>query len=393
MRILFVFIQFLPNVGGTELPMYYYAKELVRRGHHVMVFTANAVRLKPSNLKEKESIDGILVRRFRFFPIPFYNLFFFAPSLISYLLSVKVDVIHVFSWIPSFFILVPCFIAKIRKIPLVLYPQCYPERFGYYPSIVKRVIGIFMDRTIGPRIMKRANYVIALTNREAEFYEKNKVKNVEIIREPIFLKAHPQRREILKFKKKYGIHENDIVLLSVGRIVEYKGIHTLIKSLPEVLKYIHNVKLLMVGEDWGFLSECVKLSNELNCERNVIFTGLVNDEELSCAYEVADVVVVPSFFEGYGRVVLEAWVHRKPVIVTNTVGLAELVSGRGGRVVRTGDSNNLAYAIVELVSDLDLAKSLGKSGHQLLQKEFTWEAAVTRLENIYNLLNEHRAIS
>jgi len=385
MKTLFVYMQFLPNIGGTELPMYYYAKELTKRGHQVTVFTANAARLKPSDLKEREWIDGILVRRFRFFPIPFYNLFFFAPSLISNLFSVETDIVHVFSWIPSFFVLLPCFIAKIRKIPLVLYPQCFPQRFRYYPSIFKRFAGIFMDRIIGPRIMKRADHVIALTNREAEFYKKNGVKNVEVIREPIFLNAS-QKMKQLEFKRKHDIHEDDVVLLSVGRLAKYKGIHILIKSLPKVLKYIPNIKLLVIGEDWGFFSECVKLTKRFNCERNVIFTGRVSDEELSCAYEIADFVVMPSFFEGMGRVVFEAWAHSKPVIVTNSVGLGELVASRGGIVVRTGDSTDLANAIIKLASDFDLVKSLGKNGHKLLLEQITWEVAVTRLENIYSSL-------
>jgi len=388
MKILFVYPQFLPNIGGTELPMYYYAKELVKKGHQVMIFTTNAVKFKPSSLKEMETIDGILVRRFNFFPIPFYNLFFFAPSLSFNLFSVTADAMHIFSWIPSFFVFVSCLIAKVRKIPLVLYPQCHPERSWYYSRVVKRVVGIFMDRMVGPHVFKRASFIIALTVKEAEFYKKNGVKHVEIIREPIHLSAPPQREKMVKFRERYGIHEKDVVLLSVGRIVKYKGTDILIKSLPAVLKCVPNAKLLVVGEDWGFLSECVKLSNELHCKRNVIFSGLVNDEEVSCAYEIADIVVVPSFFEGYGRVVLEAWAHRKPVIVTNTVGLAELVSGRGGIVVRTGDPNNLARAIVKLSNDHDLAKFLGKNGYQLLKEEFMWEVAATKLENIYSLLNK-----
>lgn len=377
----------MPNVGGTELPMYYYAKELVKKGHEVTIFAANAIKFKPSNLRENEVMDGILVRRFRFFSLPFYDQFFFSPSLLPALLSIKTDVVHIFSWLPSFYVLLPFLFAKLRKTPLVLYPQCYPERCKNYPSATKRLVGTFMDRILGPRVFKRASFIIALTKREADFYKKCGVNNVEIVREPIFLTAPPPKDEISRFSEKHGICDDDVVLLSVGRIVKYKGIDTLIKSLPILLKYNPRTKLLVVGEDSGFLSQCIKLVGQLNCKRNVIFTGLISDEELSCAYEVANVVIVPSFFEGYGRVVLEAWVHQRPVIVTESVGLAELVSSDGGIVVKTGDSDQLAYAALKLINDPKLAERMGKKGFQKLRKEFTWKVGAESLERIYYSLS------
>jgi glycosyltransferase involved in cell wall biosynthesis len=384
MKILFVFTQFLPNMGGTELAMYYYAKELIKRGHEVTIFTANSVKLNPANLNEKEIIDGIIVRRFKFIPFPIYNQFFFSPALISALLSLEVDIIQIFSWIPSFFILTPFFIAKVRKIPVIFYPQCNPNRYHFYHSLVKRIFGLFMDKMLGPRILKKADYIIALTDTEARFYKRRGITNVEVIREPFQSIYYPSESELAKFKERYNIGKEDKVLLAVCRIVKYKGIHILIKSLSTLLKSIPNVRLLVVGEDYGFMSYCKKLAKELNCEKNISFTGRISDKELSCAYEIADVVVVPSFFESYGRVVTEAWAHHKPVIVTNMVGLAELVSKtRAGIIVKPNDPYSLTYALMNLLEDEMLAKIMGETGYQLLRKEITLDIAMAKLEKVY----------
>jgi len=108
--------------------MYHYAKELIRRGHYVTVFTANAMNFKPSKLKEEENINGIVVKRFRIWPLPFFSNSFFSPSMISALIRVNADVIHVFSIMSVFFTIIPCLIAKIRRVPLIMYPQYLPSR-------------------------------------------------------------------------------------------------------------------------------------------------------------------------------------------------------------------------------------------------------------------------
>jgi glycosyltransferase involved in cell wall biosynthesis len=371
-------------MGGTELPMYYYAKELIKRGHEVTIFTANSVGLKPANLNEKEIIDGIIVRRFKFIPFPIYNQFFFSPALISALLSLEVDIIQIFSWIPSFFVLISFFIAKMRKIPVIFYPQCNPNRYRFYPSLVKRIFGLFMDKMLGPWILKKADYIVALTDAEARFYKGRGITNVEVIREPVQSIYYPSESELAKFKERYNIGKKDKVLLAVCRIVKYKGVHILIKSLSTLLKSIPNVRLLVVGEDYGFMSYCKKLAKELNCEKNISFTGRISDKELSCAYEIADVVVVPSFFEGYGRVVTEAWAHHKPVIVTNMVGLAELVSKTtAGVIVKPNDPCSLTYALMNLLEDEMLTKIMGETGYQLLRKEITLNIAMAKLEKVY----------
>lgn len=389
MIIFFVYPLFIPNIGGTEVPMYQLASELNKRGRKVIVFTTNAYGLKPSTLKEFENVGGVIIKRFRYYPMKFYNMFFFSPQFaLTFFKEVKVaDIIYIFSWQPSFFIITSYLIAKIRKVPIVFYPQCNPYRSHYYPTITKRMIGLFLDKVIGPYVFKSVDHVIALTKEELEFYRKKGVKRVTLFREPIFV-IDAMSNDILMFKEKFKLHNVRYVLLTVCRLTKHKGLETLIACLPKILESFHDLKLLIVGEDWGALHNCVMLARKLHCDQNIIFTGRLDDKELACAYEVADIVILPSYFEAYGRIVVEAFSHHKPVIVTSMVGLAEVVRRGCGFVVKPGDINELSKAIITLLEKPKVRKSMGEIGYTIFKNEFALDFAVSKLECIHQSISK-----
>jgi glycosyltransferase involved in cell wall biosynthesis len=231
-----------------------------------------------------------------------------------------------------------------------------------------------------------ADYVIALTKAEAYYYKRNGLKKIQVIPEAVstLKPCHPS--ELHKFRSKYGINENDKVLLMVSRIVWYKGINFAIKTLPFLLEKFCNIKLLVVGPDGGNKDRCIEFAKKLGCETNVIFTGEISDKELDCAFEMADVVLVLSIFEAYGRVVLEAWAHKKPVIVTKSVGSAELLSKERGFVIDYGDYLALAKSIIELLTNTALASRMAANGYNFVESEFKWKRSVEKMLNLYNKL-------
>jgi len=390
MRIIFVFPYFLPNVGGTELPMFFYARELVKRGHHVTVYAANALRGKPATLPAIEVIEGINVERFNYFSslnVSINRNFFFAPSLVPKLLSAKADIVMVFSLLPSFFLIVPCFIAKFRRILLVLYPQFNPYR-SLFRNFLIRLFDTFFIRKLGISLLRMADHVVVLTKAEADFCKNHSIKNVAVVYEGI-TRTKVSKIDILRFKEKYGIKNSTKILLAVGRIQDYKGFDFLIKSMPIVLRLFKNTKLLIIGRDWGYLSKCKEIAIQLKCDKNVEFLGSVDDLELNCAYESADIVVVPSAFEIQSRVVLEALFHKKPLVTTTSVGPHELIL-RSGFQVTYGDAGALARAIINLLKNTDIAKRMGTDGYDQV-KDFTWENGAHKIEEIFGTLmrNQH----
>lgn len=385
MKILFIFFHFYPNIGGTEIVIWEYAKELVKRGHEVTICTANALKFKPANLPAEEMIDGILVKRFKIFP-QIYQYLFFSPQILKYLMKVEPDIIQVFSILPSFMLLSPCIIAKIRNIPLILYPQFLYHRFYYHPNTIKKIFGVLFDRIIGRNIIRLGDGIICLTKREAQQINKNKSI---IIYEPT-IRTYNDKEEffvhktidlLLEFKIKYDIKDN-VIILAIGRIEMKKGIHNLIQSFPTILQKSPNAKLLIIGEDGGYLSNCISLAKKLRCENSIIFTGRVDDKDVESAYAICTMAIMPSYYEMLGRTALEAWVYKKPVIVTKECGIAELVALDCGIVIKDNDPNSIASAIIKIIDNPDRATQMGEKGYELV-KTLTLENIVTKIEDFY----------
>lgn len=381
MKIAFVYFLFWPNIGGTEISMYFYAKELAKRGHKVTVFTANSIGFARARLPTVEVKDGILVKRFSFVPLPLRYVFF-SGSFVRELMRDSTDVVFVFSLLPSFFTNVACMVARLRKIPLVLYPQFHPDRFSWHPELLKRAIGVFFDRWFAKSILRTADHIVTLTNGERQLYQKWGMPPSTTIYELIPKRKTSSAFQIANFKKKHALNDEDRILLFVGRLERRKGVDTLIEALPVVSKVFPSLKLLVVGDDLGFLSRYKEVAAQLNLDTNVIFAGRLDEEDLSAAYAVSDMVIVPSFFEAYGRTVGDAWTFAKPVIATRGVALKELIEEGGGLLFDYGDREALAKNITRLLSDRVLAEHLGNVGHKLLDKLADPEKCAEQLENI-----------
>ena len=381
LKILYVYFLFYPNVGGTEIPMYYYAKELASRGHHIIVFTANTVKFTRANLNTSDYVSGIHINRFSFIPFPL-KYFFFAPSMMYELLNVDIDIIKVYSMLPSFFVILPIIISKLRKIPLVLYPQYHPLRSSLYKKKEQKILGLFFDRVVSKFLLKFSDCIIALSRQEAKYYTKMGLKNVHLVYEGISLPSRNSENNMNDFSHKYGLTQTDKVVLLVGRIEERKGFHLIINILPSLLKKYPDIKLMIVGEDFGYKRYCVNLIRSINCFEHVIFTGRISSEELSCAYERSDIVVIPSLFEAYGRVVVEAWSYQKPVIVSRMVPLHTVVNDIDGGLVYSNGSFSLEQAILKLLANTRLHERYGKNGYNFIQK-LSWNKRALKLESIY----------
>lgn len=266
---------------------------------------------------------------------------------------------------------------------MVLYPQLNPLRSWFDERTRVRILGRFADNVIGKYVIRRASFVVALTETEAEFCKQHGVENVRVVREPIRIRPRPDHEQSYLSSRLVGSR----VILFVGRIERYKGLQLLVRALATLNGRFPDLKLVVAGRDCGYLRQCLKLAEELHCRDSVLPLGSITDAELDRLYDISEIVVVPSYYEGYSRVVLEGWAHGKPVIVTKGVGAAELVKKGGGIVVPIGSAGDLADAINTLIIDTDLASDLGKRGRQLLSA-ITLENAVAELDDICNSLVE-----
>ena len=152
-----------------------------------------------------------------------------------------------------------------------------------------------------------------------------------------------------RIREKYGINNNDPVLLYVGRISPHKGIDLLIKSFNLVLEKKPNAKLLVVGKQTfgSYTEELKELANEINPE-SIIFTGFVSDDELPYYYAACDVYTTASLWEGFDIPIAEANACGKPAVAFDLCSHPEVIEK--GELVKPKDIEGFAKAILKILS-------------------------------------------
>ena len=176
------------------------------------------------------------------------------------------------------------------------------------------------------------------------------------------------------------------MLLSVSRLApseNYKNIRSVIESLPAVLAHVPDTFYVVVGE--GTERKTFEgLARDMGLADKVFLPGCVSDELLHSYYESCDLFVLPSVKEGFGIVFLEAMYHRKPCIGARAGGVPEVVSdGATGLLVNPSElATQLPEAIMRLLKDPVLRRTLGANGRAHLDANFSFGRFRDRLEDI-----------
>ncbi|EFS19776.1 glycosyltransferase family 4 protein [Staphylococcus hominis] len=182
-----------------------------------------------------------------------------------------------------------------------------------------------------------------------------------------------------ELKEKLADH---FVIGYVGRIVKDKGIHEIIEAFKIIQKNYNKVKLLIVGpieKDDSISEEDYQyLQNNLN----IIMTGHVNDTVNY--YNHMDVLVFPTYREGFGNVSIEAQAVEVPVIVNNVTGAKDtLINHVTGYLVEKGNYNQIAQKLEFLINNPAIRKQLGINGRENVKSKFRNEIIWKHLETIY----------
>jgi phosphatidylinositol alpha-1,6-mannosyltransferase len=175
------------------------------------------------------------------------------------------------------------------------------------------------------------------------------------------------------------------VILSVARMNKgdrYKGIDTVIESLPLIVRQAGPVEYRIVGEG-DDLPRLRALASELGVSSYVKFIGGVSEAELHDEYRRCSVFVMPSHKEGFGIVFLEAMAYGKPIVGGAQGGTPSVVKdGETGLLVDFGDVAGIANSITRLLGDETLRERYGRAGHRRLVNEFTFDRFEQNLGNL-----------
>jgi glycosyltransferase involved in cell wall biosynthesis len=184
-----------------------------------------------------------------------------------------------------------------------------------------------------------------------------------------------------EFRSKYALPEEKIVLY-VGRLVYEKGIHVLINAVPKILNKV-NAKFIIVGS--GYMKEqLLNIVRSMGLEHKVLFEGFMDEEALLRLQKCADISVVPSLFEPFGIVALEAMAAKSPVVASDTGGLSEIIEHDvTGVKVYPNNPDSLAWGITRILQDEGYANYLRENAYKRVQEKFDWEKIAQQTKKIY----------
>ncbi|MEM2144505.1 MAG: glycosyltransferase family 4 protein [Candidatus Jordarchaeaceae archaeon] len=182
---------------------------------------------------------------------------------------------------------------------------------------------------------------------------------------------------------RYGLDKDNYVLY-MGRLSFLKGVQYLIKAFREVAKECPELRLV-IGGNGMFESNLRKLAHGI---KNVVFTGLIScPAEKKTLYENCLATVVPSIYDTFPMVILEAMARSKPVIASNTGGIPSLIAHReNGFLVKPADIKGLEIAIKRFYEDPSLARKMGMIGRKLVEEKFTANRMVCETIKVYKSL-------
>ena len=184
---------------------------------------------------------------------------------------------------------------------------------------------------------------------------------------------------------RFAAPDEQLVIL-VGRLVYEKGFQLALEALPPIIERLGNVRFLVAGSG-THEAELKRQAAELGLLEHGTFLGWIGDDVLHSLYRIADLCVVPSLYEPFGLVALEAMASDCPCIVADTGGLREVVPAgdRVGLRFNGGDAEHLGVMIERMLTDGDLRERLViEAGEHVLR--FDWADVARRTQELYDEL-------
>jgi len=244
-------------------------------------------------------------------------------------------------------------------------------------------------------ISARQDLIIAISDHIARFTVSRGVRHPERVRRVYHGHEPPGsaalEREGLRIRQELGIGPAEFLVANVGRLAPQKGQRHLIAAMPMLLERVPHARAIIAGG--GDLEDYLRdLATEIGVAEHVHVLGPRKD--VPALMHAIDVFVMPSIWEGFGLVLLEAMAAARPIVASRVATIPEVVAdGETGLLVPAGDPLALASALADLAEQPDLAARYGEAGRERLRRQFSVEKMVGDTELLYRELLEERALA
>ncbi len=165
------------------------------------------------------------------------------------------------------------------------------------------------------------------------------------------------------------------IIVTACRLALWKGVDGIIRIMPELKKSFGNIFLLILGD--GPESENLKkMAFDLGVEKNVIFKGRIEHEQMIDYFKIADLFILNTNYEGMSHTLLEAMRFGAPIVTTDIGGNPELIeNNKEGILVEYNNDSQLMSAVKKILSDVETARTFSANARKK-QEDFKWENTV-----------------
>lgn len=362
-----------PYVSGVVHSISTFGSEIRKLGHNYYIFAPGY----PGYVDDEPGV-------FRFRSIkaptnPDYRLAIpLSISVTTLLRKLQVDVVHTHS--PFLMGGLGAYCAHRVGLPLVFTYHTLYEEYVHYSPVARGLVRKLV-RKISKDYCNKCDIVIAPTRVIHDLLVGYGVKT-EIVVNPTGIDL--SRYEDLDknwLRLKYGIPEEQRILLFVGRLGEEKNVRFLLRSFAEIARYHQNATLVLVGGG-PLREELEELASSLELESRVVFAGPIPPQNMPTVYAGADILVFPSMTDTQGLVITEAMAAGLPVVAIRAYGAANMVDDGVNGLLTSNDETEFAQAVVSLLNDTSLYNRLAV-GTREKAEEMSSSRRARRLEEIY----------
>ena len=378
MKVLHVVASYLParRYGGTIVSVHGLCKALAARGHQVQVYTTSVDGASNSAVPHgvPVTIDDVTVH---YFESRHLRRIYRSPELGQALRDHvhEFDVVHthaIYLW-PLW---TAARAARRAGVPYVVSPRGMLEKdlIAQKSTLLKASLIAFIEK----QTLEGAAAIHVTSRREAE-EAADFGFNLPTVREvPNGVAMESPSGGAISPGIAALVNGAPFVLF-VGRINWKKGLDRLIAALP----HAGEVRLVIAGNDEDDYQPTIEaLATAAGVRDRVVFAGTVLGADKAALVTGARALVLPSYSENFGNVVLEAMAAGRPVIVTPEVGVADVVRDSGAGLVVPGSPDALGGAIASLVADPARGDEMGVRGRDTARR-YSWDSVAAQMERLY----------
>lgn len=386
------------EAGGQNVYVRHVGEALARLGWQVDMFTRKASAEQATIVEHSQNCRTIRLTAGPEEFVPRDNIFGYASDFVKELVKFQQEsgyqypLVHTNYWISSWVGM------ELKKIQNSKQVHTY-HSLGVvkYKAVKTRPMIAKQRLSVEKEVLETAQRIVATSPQEKEHMRSHVSRqgNIDII---------PCGTDIHRFgaieqqaaREQLGIDPQSKVVFYVGRFDERKGIETLVRAVGQSkLRGSANLKLIIGGgsrpghSDGKERDRIESIVAELGMSDFTIFPGRLGDEILPVYYAAADVCVVPSHYEPFGLVAIEAMASGTPVVASDVGGLQfTVVPEETGLLAPPKDYAAFASAIDRILSDSDFRNQLGLAARKRVENKFSWEGVAQQLSDLYTQLLE-----